>query len=122
MATLPLFAERVDPETARKVATTFLDNNGAKVTQLTDLSKEAGFPNLYIFNGEEGFVVLSADDRVQPILGYSLTGRFEVEGMPEHISSWLQGYSNEIQYAIDHQARATEKTMIKIIKTFFAFL
>lgn len=110
MAALPLFAERVDPETARKVATTFLNNNGAKAAQLTDLSKAAGYANLYIFNGEEGFVVLSADDRVQPILGYSLTGKFVVEGMPEHISSWLQGYSDEIQYAIDHQIRATIKT------------
>ena len=71
---MPMFAERVQPETARKVATTFLNNNGAKASQLTDLTKEAGFSNLYIFNGNPGFVVMAADDCVQPILGYSLTG------------------------------------------------
>ena len=49
MVAMPMLAEHVTPETARKVATTFLNNNGAKATQLTDLSKEAGFPNLYIF-------------------------------------------------------------------------
>ena len=58
---MPTFAERVTLETARKVATTFLSNNGAKSTQLTDLSREAGFPNLYIFNAGQGFVVMSAD-------------------------------------------------------------
>ena len=35
----PLFAEHVDPETARKAAANFLSNNGVKSDQLTDLSK-----------------------------------------------------------------------------------
>lgn len=107
---LPLFAEHVDPETARKVATTFLNNNGAKATQLIDLTKEAGFDNLFVFDANPGFVVMAADDCVKPILGYSLTGRFVAEGMPEHVASWIQGYSDEIQYAIDHQMRASSET------------
>lgn len=101
MVTSPMMAERVTPETARKVATTFLTNNGAKSAQLTDLTKSAGFANLYIFTAERGFVVMAADDRVQPILGYSLTNAFVAEGMPENISGWLQGYSDEIQDVID---------------------
>lgn len=110
MAAMPMMAERVTPETARKVATTFLNNNGAKVAQLTDLSKAAGFPNLYIFNANPGFVVMSADGCVKPILGYSLTNVFVVEGMPENIKGWLQDYSDEIQYAIDNQMRAEAET------------
>ena len=106
---MPMMAERVTPETARKVASTFLKNNGAKANQLTDLSKAAGFPNLYIFTADEGFVVMSADDCVKPILGYSLTNKFVVEGMPENISSWLQGYSDEIQYAIENQEKASSE-------------
>ena len=107
MASLPLFADPIDPETARKVASSFLSNNGANSNQLVDLSKAAGFSNLYIFNGEEGFVVMAADDCVKPILGYSLTGRFVTEDMPENITSWLQGYNDEIQYAIVNNIRAT---------------
>ncbi|MCR5645073.1 MAG: C10 family peptidase [Bacteroidales bacterium] len=110
MTALPLTAAHVTPKTARQVATTFLNNNGAKAAQLTDLTKAAGFPNLYIFNAEEGFVVMSADDCVRPILGYSLTGTFKVEDMPENISSWLQSYSDGIQGAIDHQMRASDET------------
>ena len=99
MVAMPTFAERVTSETAQKVATTFLNNNGAKAAQLTDLTKEAGFKNLYIFNGNPGFVVMAADDCVQPILGYSLTGKFVAENMPTNVSGWLQGYNDEIQYA-----------------------
>ena len=110
VATMPLFAERVTPETARKVATTFLNNNGAKSAQLTDLSKAAGFANLYIFDAGEGFVVMAADDCVQPILGYSLTGGFTADDMPSNVRGWLQGYSDEIQSAIDNQTKATSET------------
>ena len=35
---MPSFAKRVTSETARKVANTFLNNNGTKSVQLTDLS------------------------------------------------------------------------------------
>lgn len=107
---LPLFAEHVDPETARKVATTFLNNNGAKTTQLTDLSKAAGFPNLYIFNGEEGFVILSADNCVKPVLGYSLTNHFVAENMPDNLKWWLQGYDESIAESIKHGEKTTEET------------
>ena len=107
---MPMMAERVTPETARKVATTFLNNNGAKTAQLTDLSKEAGFPNLYIFTGEEGFVVMAADDCVKPILGYSLDGFFPADDMPDNVRDWLQGYNDEIQYAIDNRMRASVET------------
>ena len=110
MVAMPMMAERVTPETARKVAATFLSNNGTKAAQLTDLTKGAGFTNLYIFNAEQGFVVMAADDCVQPILGYSLTGRFVVENMPTNVSGWLQGYNDEIQYAVDSKMKATAET------------
>ena len=110
MVTMPLFAERVTPETARKVAATFLNNNSAKSALLTDLTKEAGFTNLYIFNAEQGFVVMAADDCVQPILGYSLTGEFVAENMPSNVRGWLRGYNDEIQYVIDSKMKATAET------------
>ena len=110
LLSLSVFAHPVDVKTAQKVATTFLNNNGAKSTQLTDLSKAAGFQNLYIFSAEDGFVVMAADNCVKPILGYSLTGSFSTEEMPENVREWLQGYNDEIQYAIENQMRATSET------------
>lgn len=107
MVAMPMMAERVSPETAQKVATTFLNNNGAKSTQLTDLSKAAGFPNLYIFSTESSFVVMAAEDCVKPILGYSLTGAFVAEEMPENLTWWLKGYNDQIQDMVESQAKAS---------------
>ena len=109
LLTLSAFANPVDVKTAQKVATTFLNNNGAKSAQLTDLSKAAGFPNLYIFSTESSFVIISRDDCAKPILGYSLSDKFSVEDMPENLRWWLQGYSDEIQWGIDHQTKATSE-------------
>jgi hypothetical protein len=106
---MPCVAEQVQPETARSVAQTFLSSNRAETNNLVDVSAEAGFPNLYIFTTERSFVVMSADDCVQPVLGYSLTGSFGVENMPSNMRDWLQGYSDEIQYAVENNLRCTDE-------------
>ena len=110
LLSLSVFAHPVDVKTAQKVATTFLNNNGAKSTQLTDLSKAAGFPNLYIFTTENSFVVMAADDCAQPILGYSLSDKFIVDDMPENLRWWLQQYSDEIQWGIENGIQSDKRT------------
>ena len=102
-------AETVDRGRARQVATNFLNNNGAHARGLTDVTSTTGFSNVYVFTTENSFVLMAADDRVQPILGYSLTGRFDTENMPDNKRAWIEGYSAEIQYAIAHQTRATSE-------------
>ena len=115
MALLPAmaFAEHVEPTRAQKVAKTFLSNNDVRSAQLTDVAPAAGFTNLYIFNANPGFVVMAADDCVQPILGYSLTGTFVTEDLPDNVRGWLQGYDDEIQAAIDHRVSASSETAQK---------
>ena len=105
--TLGVKAGNVDVRRARQVATTFLNINGAQSPQLTDVSASAGFSNVYVFTTENSFVLIAADDCARPILGYSLTGRFDIENMPDNKRAWIEGYSNEIQYAKEHQKRAT---------------
>lgn len=106
---MPCVAEQVQPERARSVARTFLNSNRAETNNLVDVSAEAGFSNLYIFTTAHSFVVMSADDCVQPVLGYSLTGSFDVENMPLNMRDWLQGYSDEIQYAVENNIRCTDE-------------
>lgn len=113
MALLPMmaFAEHVEATRAQKAAQTFLSNNGVKSAQLTDVAPAAGFTNLYIFNANPGFVVMAADDRVQPILGYSFTGSCSTDDMPENVRGWLQGYDDEIQQAVENNVRASSETI-----------
>ncbi len=104
-------AETVDRGRARQAATTFLNNNGVQTTGLTDVTSAVGFSNVYVFTTENSFVLMAADDRVQPILGYSLTGPFDIENMPDNKRAWIEGYSNEIRYAIEHQTRASTEVI-----------
>lgn len=57
--------------------------------------------DIYIFgrDGAEGFVMVSGDDGVAPLLGYSDRGSFSLEEMPEQLK-WLVGeYLGQIEYA-----------------------
>ena len=100
-------AEHVDKDRARKVATTFLNNNGAQTDGLTDVTTNSGLSNVFVFTTEKSFVLLAADDCVQPILGYSLTSRFDFENMPDNKKAWIRGYGDAIRYAIEHRTRAS---------------
>lgn len=54
----------------------------------------------YVFNaeGEQGFVIVSADDRTPEILGYCSEGSFDVDEIPSNMAAWLQGYEDQIKY------------------------
>lgn len=52
----------------------------------------------HIFNigSNNGFVIVSATDRVKTILGYADTGNFNPENIPVNMLNWLKVYANEI--------------------------
>lgn len=55
---------------------------------------------LYLFAFEEGgFAVVSADDRVPPILGYSDKGVLTVDGMPPALAAWLADCDSVVRAA-----------------------
>ena len=53
-------------------------------------------PAVYVFNGEDGFVLVSAEDDARAILGYSDHGRFDATDIPENMQFWLQMYADEL--------------------------
>lgn len=77
------------------------------LTELT-LDRSLQLEHLYVFSGEHSFVILSADDRAVPVLGYALDRPFDADNMPANMLSWLQGYDYEISYLIEHQVEASK--------------
>ena len=76
---------------------------GMSVTPVPETAQRAPMrggadaPEYYVFNNPDGgWVIISAEDRVTPVIGYSDEGRFEVEGMPDNISAWMDGVSETI--------------------------
>lgn len=72
----------------------------------------APYENLYIFNGTHGFVILAADDRVLPLLGYSFDGIFDADDMAESTAYWLQSFDQNIQSAREEGVEATEEVSL----------
>ncbi len=106
------FGNPVDLQTAQQVATNFWNvvtgqNDTVKWTNVTD---ETSFQELYLFARQDGkgFVIVAADDCVQPILGYSIDGRLTMP-LPPSVSSFLKGYENEIIHCKRNNILATSE-------------
>ena len=104
-------AQSVSRETARSVAETFFNSNvrGGQTVHFADVTAETPFQNFYIFNADSGFVIVAADERVLPILGYSKTNRFVTEDMPENLRWWLEGYEEQIRIVRDNNIAPTQE-------------
>lgn len=110
-----LSAKDVTPEEALQKATQFIAKKhqagGARlapgaVPQLTLAAQPSG---LYVFNvkDSQGFVIVSPDDCTEAILGYSESGTFNEETMPENMRAWLQGYARQIAWAQQNNIQAS---------------
>ncbi len=116
-----LIANPVDKETARKVAVNFLSqltktkvefNNTYEITA-------AGRTGVYVFASDKGFVIVSADDNVKPVLGYSTDSpfRFPIENEP--LKWWLEGYANQIVSATKEADPQVKKQWEELINGTF---
>ena len=92
-----LNANPVDREKARIIGQKFACtaiNSDLKASDLQLVyigTSNRGEACFYAFNvGEEGFVIVSADDRFRPIVGYSNEGPFETENMSPELAFYLE--------------------------------
>lgn len=63
-------------------------------------TQQAGMePAAYIFDRGNGvgYMIVSADDEVTPLLGYSDTGSVDTSDMPDGLRYWLEYYAAEIE-------------------------
>jgi len=65
---------------------------------------ESGQPAIYIFDNNDngGAMIVSANDRAFPLLGYMDSGNFNADGIPPQLKWWIEQYSAQIEYASSH--------------------
>ena len=92
-----LNARPVDVESAKAIGQRFAQakfNNNLRSNELQLVytgTSNRGEACFYAFNaGSDGFVIVSADDRFRPIVGYSNEGPFETENMSPELAFYLE--------------------------------
>ncbi|MFN5443221.1 MAG: C10 family peptidase [Crocinitomicaceae bacterium] len=111
------FAGEVPLERAKLVATNYLLHLTKQTlkrssTDLLTLGhtykatslKRSGTNNLiYVFNRTDGtgFIIVSAEDNVKPILGYSLESNFDESNISPEVAYWLGEYQKQITEVVN---------------------
>ena len=110
-----LLAGPVNQQKAQKVGVKFLsttavsEKNADIQLSLVSVAANRDAADYYVFNvsNGEGFVIVSADDRVKPILAYSTTGSFNPDNIADGFAFTLSNFQKEIQYIREHNISAT---------------
>ena len=113
------WAERVSQDDAATVANNFMNAGTSQSGAMKAPAKrmvlkkaaQAEESQFYVYENAdgEGWVMVAANDVVQPILAYSKTGQFNVNNQPSNVKVWLGGYNKQIKFAEENKVEATEE-------------
>ncbi|MBE0638600.1 MAG: C10 family peptidase [Bacteroidales bacterium] len=117
--TMNLFAEHVKTSDAINIGKNFYWENSrdTKAMAYDQIKPELystatfnGIPLYYVFNInlEDGFVIIAADDRVVPVLGFNFTGSFNDKNLPPAMEAWLQSFRDQIAQVIEQELAGDE--------------
>ena len=83
------------------------------------LSSAVYLDGLYLIRPDSGrgFVLLSADDCLRPVLAYSLTSTFDPQAIPDHVRAWIDGYAREAEAML--QAGAVPSAEVSTLWEFY---
>lgn len=113
-------AERVSYKDAEKVARAYYYQtvNAFRATEWSDISLSCVVNpndanpkyNLYIFdvNGDEGYIVVSSDNKITPVLAYSFECAFNLDNMSPGQAGYLNYYSESNDRADKTDAEMVE--------------
>ena len=58
----------------------------------------------FAFKGNKGFVIISREDVPNAVIGYSETGTFKYESMPDELKLYLNSLANSSKVSVEHKA------------------
>ena len=109
LCSLTAWTAQRSPEEALSIARSFFMQSSEVVTRnagdiqlvavSNDLLKSVSTRSVegtafYVYNhGQSAYVIVSGDDRMKPVLGYSDRGAFVINNLPPNIQSWLESYN-----------------------------
>jgi len=121
---LHLYGTNISKELAKKVATNFyfetynqyeraIDYNEIEILSSETISDQNDtFYYIFHFNNG-GFVIISAEDRLKPVIGYSFKNQYSSKNPPENVKFWFNQYKELITYARNNNIKAEPETTLK---------
>jgi len=100
----------VEESSARKVAESWFNHRSPAEAQGRKIVKSfvtanQNLPVFYTYGFENGgFVIVSADDAAEPIIGYSYTSPISEKVDHPAVKSWLDNYSSQVKEIADRKA------------------
>ncbi len=106
------FASEVPLKIVKKVATNAYYLNTGKRLNSKDIIevipvKERNYTVYYIINFNKGFVIVSADNIAEPILGLGTENPLNKDSLPPNLSCLLDEMKKEISFAIERKLPAS---------------
>lgn len=76
-------------------------------------SKKDGATLYYVVNSpsREGFVIVSGEETTEPILGYSTSGAFDYNDIPDNFKWWLSQYDDYVASAMKQEKQTSQSGM-----------
>ena len=98
------FADKVTEQQALQKAQQFFKDKQIKSKNLRRAARAGQQPSdahedYYVFNAEnnDGFVIISGDERTPEVLGYADNGSLDMDTLPPNLKWWLSEYSMQIK-------------------------
>ena len=106
-------AKQVSETEAALIATNFFKTNTSGITtksvptvSLAHEFKSDDATLMYAFNnGANGYVLVSGDDSIVPVLGYSDNGQFDYNNLPDNARTWFEMYGQMIKSVKEGKAK-----------------
>lgn len=115
-------ADPITREQAKQKAEAYLANckgsrklkpitNGKKLARRKLNAVNNNTETYYVFNrgDNEGYVIVPGDDKIDGVLGYTDSGEFDYEQIPDNMRSWLDDYAQYIEAVQEGKAEAPRK-------------
>ena len=121
----PLQAKRITQWQAQQQAYSFWGKQMQQKAKAKSRTATTASPSdaYYVFNNDAGgFVIIAGDDAVTPVLGYTSTGSFDAENLPDGLKDLLKSYERQIaalgdNYVANQTATRAAFTGEKLLKT-----
>ncbi|MCX6233603.1 MAG: C10 family peptidase [Bacteroidetes bacterium] len=117
--TTPLFSKEVSLNDAERVARNFFYERGNQYfhplayyeikVRSTFSEKYDSQIVYYVFNVNDGYVIVSADDAYVPVIGYAYDRAYQSENQPDNYKGWMENYAKQIVFARNLDMEATSE-------------